>query len=78
MPRKSYSPEFKQETASLVLKQGHTRKAAPETMGVGYTTLDHWVKQLHQERQSKTPEKSSRIHFFASSLPTNSESTKSH
>jgi transposase len=58
MPRKSYPPEFKQETASLVLDQGYTRKAASEAMGVGYTALDRWVKQLRQERQGETPEKS--------------------
>jgi transposase len=46
MPRKSYPPELKQETASLVLDQGYTRKVASEAMGVGYTALDRWVKQL--------------------------------
>lgn len=58
MPRKSYPPEFKQETASLVLDQGYTRKAASEAMGIGYTALDRWVKQLRQERQGETPENS--------------------
>jgi transposase len=58
IPRKSYPPEFKQETASLVLDQGYTQKAASEAMGVDYTVLDRWVKQLHQERQGETPEKS--------------------
>jgi transposase len=51
MLRKSYPPEFKQGTVSLVLDQGYTRKAASEVMGVGYTALDHWVKQLCQESQ---------------------------
>jgi transposase len=58
MPRKSYPPESKQEAASLVLDQGYTRKAASEAIGVGYTVLDRWVKQLRQERQGETPEKS--------------------
>ena len=57
MPRKSYPPEFKQETASLVLDQGYSRKAAAEAMGVGYTALDRWVRQLRQERSGETPEK---------------------
>ena len=61
MPRKSYPPEFKQETASLVLDQGYTRKAAAETMGVGRTALDRWVRQLRQERQGETPEKAQAI-----------------
>ncbi len=57
MPRKSYPPEFKQETASLVLDQGYSRKAAAEAMGVGYTALDRWVRQLRQERRGEPPEK---------------------
>jgi len=57
MPRKSYPPEFKQETASLVLDQGYSRKAAAEAMGVGYTALDRWVRQLRQERSGEPPEK---------------------
>ena len=61
MPRKSYPPEFKQETASLVLDQGYTRKAAAEAMGVGRTALDRWVRQLSQERSGKPPEKSQAI-----------------
>lgn len=61
MPRKSYPPEFKQETASLVLDQGYTRKAAAEAMGVGRTALDRWVRQLSQERQGETPEKAQAI-----------------
>ena len=57
MPRKSYPPEFKQETASLVLDQSYSRKAAAEAMGVGYTALDRWVRQLRQERSGEPPEK---------------------
>ncbi|MEL6749788.1 MAG: transposase [Pseudomonadota bacterium] len=61
MPRKSYPPEFKQETASLVLDQGYSRKAAAEAMGVGYTALDRWVRQLRQERRGESPEKGQAI-----------------
>lgn len=61
MPRKSYPPDFKQETASLVLDQGYTRKAAAEAMGVGYTALDRWVRQLRQERSGEPPEKGQAI-----------------
>ena len=53
MPRKSYPPEFKQETASLVLDQGYTRKAAAEAMGVGRTALDRWVR-LRYSPMSRT------------------------
>jgi transposase len=61
MTKKTYPPEFKQEAASLVLDQGYTRKAACEAMGVGATALDRWVRQLRDEREGKTPEKSAAI-----------------
>jgi len=61
MPRKSYPPEFKQETASLILDQGYTRKAAAEAMGIGHTALDRWVRQLSQERSGEAPEKGQAI-----------------
>jgi len=61
MPKKHYPPEFKQETASLVLDQGYTRKAAAQAMGIGPTALDRWVKQLRLERNGETPEKAQAI-----------------
>ena len=61
MPRKTYPAEFKQETASLVLDQGYTRKAASEAMGVSFTALDRWINQVRQERHGETPEKGQAI-----------------
>lgn len=61
MTKKIYPPEFKKEAASLVLDQGYTRKAACEAMWVGTTALDRWIRQLREEREGKTPEKSAAI-----------------
>ena len=43
-----------------MLDQGYSRKAAAEAMGIGYTALDHWVRQLRQGRNGETPEKGRR------------------
>ncbi len=53
--RRTFSPEFKLETAQLVLDKGYTIKTASEAMGVGKSTLEYWVRQLREERQGKTP-----------------------
>ncbi|MBO1272824.1 transposase [Shewanella sp. 4t3-1-2LB] len=46
------------ETAQLVVDQGYTNRVAAEAMGVGYSTLGKWVKQLREERAGKTPQAS--------------------
>ena len=54
----NFSPEFRLETAQLVVDQGYTNREAAEAMGVGYSTLGKWVKQLREERAGKTPQAS--------------------
>ena len=41
------------ETAQLVLDQGYTHDEAAKAMGVGFSTVGKWVKQLRQERDGK-------------------------
>ncbi len=53
--RKNFSPEFKLETAQLVVDHGYTHEEASKAMGVGYSTISKWVKQLKEERQGKSP-----------------------
>lgn len=53
--RRTFSPEFRLESAQLVVDQGYTIKAACESMGVSKTTMENWVRQLRQERQGATP-----------------------
>jgi transposase-like protein len=44
--RRSFSPEFKQESASLVLDQGYTISQAGVSLGVGETAIRRWIDQL--------------------------------
>lgn len=54
----NFSPEFRLETAQLVVDQGYSHKEAADAMGVGYSTLGKWVKQLREERAGKAPKAS--------------------
>ncbi len=49
----NFSPEFRLETAQLVLDQGYSNREAAEAMGVGYSTIGKWVNQLRLEREGK-------------------------
>ncbi|UIP30016.1 IS3 family transposase [Photobacterium sp. TLY01] len=53
--RRSFSPEFKRETASLVLDQNYSIPEACRSVGVGETALRRWVEQLRAERGGQTP-----------------------
>ncbi|GAB1623215.1 hypothetical protein AAOGI_32650 [Agarivorans albus] len=56
--RPTFSPEFKLESAQLVINQGYSVREAAEAMNVGKSTLDKWVRQLREERAGKTPKAS--------------------
>ena len=53
--RRTFSPEFKLESAQLVVDQNYTVRAAADAVGVGKSTLENWVRQLRKERQGHTP-----------------------
>ena len=55
MSRRSFSSEFKAESASLVLDQGYSVTEACTAVGVGETAMRRWVTQLKGERQGITP-----------------------
>ncbi|MBR2515518.1 MAG: transposase [Halomonas sp.] len=54
-PKRSFSPEFRPEAAQLVVDQNYTVREAAEAMNVGYSSMDKWVRQLRQERDSQSP-----------------------
>jgi len=56
--RRTFSAEFRLESAQLVVDQGYTAVEAAEAMGVGLSTMNKWVKQLREERKGKTPKAS--------------------
>jgi len=55
-PKKTnFSPEFRLETAQLVVDNGYSHEDAAKAMGVGYSTIGKWVKQLREERKGIKP-----------------------
>jgi transposase len=53
--RRSFSQEFKLDSAKLVLDEGYSFPEAARSLEVGETALRRWVKQLHDERVGTTP-----------------------
>ena len=53
--RRSFTPEFKREAASLVLDQGYSHIEAARSLGLVESALRRWVNQLHEERLGVTP-----------------------
>ena len=53
MKRRNFSPEFKRESARLVVDQNYTVSDAAKAMDVGLSTMTEWFKQLRDERQGK-------------------------
>jgi transposase len=53
--RREYTREFKLEAISLVID--HKRKIAEiaESLGIGVSTLDNWVRKYRLEQQGVTP-----------------------
>jgi len=48
--RSTFTPEFRLESAQLVVDQNYSVREAAEVMGVGKSTMDKWVRQLKAER----------------------------
>ncbi|WP_156160253.1 IS3 family transposase [Pseudomonas sp. 2(2015)] len=53
--RRSFTPEFKREAASLVLDQGYSHIEAARSLGLADSALRRWVNQLQEERNGVTP-----------------------
>ena len=54
--RRTFSPEFKQQAACLVLEQGYSHMEASRSVGIGESVLRRWERQLQSERQGITPQ----------------------
>lgn len=53
--RRSFSQEFKHDSASLVVDQGYSMAEASRAVDVHENTLRKWVRQLEAERGGSTP-----------------------
>jgi len=47
--RPTFTPEFRLESAQLVVDQNYSVREAAEAMGVGKSTMEKWVRQLRAE-----------------------------
>ena len=56
--RRNFTPEFRLESAQLVVDKNYSVIEAAEAMNVGKSTMDKWVRQLKEEREGKTPKAS--------------------
>lgn len=55
MKIRNFSPEFKRESAQLVIHQNCTVSDAAKAMDVGLSTMTKRGKKLRDEHQGKTP-----------------------
>ncbi|WP_442967395.1 MULTISPECIES: transposase [unclassified Pseudomonas] len=53
--RRTFTPTFKREAASLVLDQGYSCPEAARSLDVGESLLRRWVTQLQLERGALRP-----------------------
>jgi transposase len=52
---RTFTQEFKQEAANLVITENYTVTEACKAMGVSSSAMRKWVKQLKQEHSGVTP-----------------------
>jgi transposase len=53
--RRTFTKEFKLESAQLVLDQGYSIGDAAKSLGLSGSTLRGWVQQVEEERNGVTP-----------------------
>lgn len=55
MRTKTFTHEFKQECVNLVLQHNYPVTQAAETMNIGVSTLQRWLRQYRAEVRGETP-----------------------
>ncbi|HBI6269187.1 TPA: transposase [Serratia marcescens] len=55
MRRKTFTHEFKQECVNLVLQHNYPVTQAAETMNIGLSILQRWLRQYRGEVRGETP-----------------------
>ena len=55
MSKSTYTVEFKEESANLVIKQSYTIREASDAVGVSQSAMRKWVNQLTAEYRGITP-----------------------
>ena len=55
MKRRTFSREFKLDTANLILKQAYSYREAEDASGASNGALRNWVKRVQKELNGETP-----------------------
>jgi len=55
--RKNYSREFKKEAVGLITQKGYSIAEASRNLGIDYSVLRRWKKQLENDPQNAFPGK---------------------
>ena len=56
MPQTRFTKEFQDEAVRLALTSGRTRRAIAADLGVGLSTLRHWIDRRHERQMDHPPE----------------------
>jgi len=57
MEKKQYTKEFKLGAVKLVVDEGKSMAAVAEDLGIGYSTLGHWVQGFRKHKTDAFPGK---------------------
>ncbi len=55
--RRTFSPEFRLESALLVVDQNYSIREAATAVGVGHSTMDKWVGNCTKNEMVKHPKR---------------------
>ena len=56
MPHTRFTKEFQDEAVRLALTSGHSRRAVAQDLGVGLSTLRHWIDRRRERQIEHLPE----------------------
>jgi transposase len=56
MPHTRFTKEFRDEAVRLALTSGRSRRAIAEDLGIGLSTLRHWLDRRHEREINDPPE----------------------
>ena len=56
--RRTFRPEFRLDSANVVIEQHYSVREAASAVGVGHFTMDKWARQLRKEHLGVTPKHS--------------------
>jgi len=55
-PHRRFTQEFRDEAVRLAETSGRTRREIAEDLGIGLSTLRHWIDRRHERQMDHPPE----------------------